>query len=116
MPMEALAQNNRSFVTAASIMLVVAAAIVALGVILFPLNAYDNPNAGPIPGLLYSPGGNILVIAMFGLLAANIGVFLNTVTRLERERAEILEQSAATVSAHQIEQPRTPQAIERPER
>lgn len=113
--MEALARNNRSFVTAAIIMLVVAAAIVALGVILFPLSAYDDPNAGAIRGLINSPGGNILVIAMFGLLAANIGVFLNTVTRLERERAQILEESVATVAQRQVEQPRTP-SIERPNR
>lgn len=89
--MNELAQNNRRFLTATVIMLVIALVIVTIGLILFPLTAYDDPNAGPIRGLVNSPGGNALVIGLFGLLAANIGVFLSTVTRLERERTEIIE-------------------------
>lgn len=93
--MEDLARNNRNFVTATVIMLLITGAIVTFGMVLFPLSAYENPNAGLIPGLINTPQGNILVISMFGLIAANVGVFLNRVIQLERERAAILERGAA---------------------
>jgi hypothetical protein len=89
--MEELAQNNRNMVTATVIMLVVTGVIVTFGMLLFPLTAYDNPNAGIIPGLINTPGGNLLAIGLLGLVAANIGVFLNRIIKLERERTAILE-------------------------
>ncbi len=93
--MEDLARNNRNFVTATVIMLLITGAIVTFGMVLFPLSAYVNPNAGLIPGLINTPQGNILVISMFGLIAATIGVFLNRVIQLERERTAILERGSA---------------------
>jgi hypothetical protein len=92
--MEDLAKNNRSFLTATLTMIGFGAAIVIVGMILFPLSLYTNPNAGPIPNLVNTPQGNLLVISLFGLLAADIGVFLNRVIRLERERTAILERGA----------------------
>jgi hypothetical protein len=105
--MEELARNNRSLAIATVIMLTIMLAIIILGMVLFPMSAYDDPNAGPIRGLINSPGGNILVIAMFGVLACNIAYFLNTVIRLERERAAILERATAQAEAPQL--PPTPQ-------
>ena len=90
--MEDLARNNRNFLTATVIMLLVTAAVITLGMVLFPLSAYDNPNAGF--GLINTPQGNLLVISMFGVIAANVGVFLNRIIHLERERTEILERGS----------------------
>jgi hypothetical protein len=112
--MEELARNNRSFLVATIIMLVITGAMITLGMILFPLSDYVDPNAGPIRGLTNSPGGNIIVFAMFGVIAVNIGVFLNTVIRLERERADILERAAATEEAPQLP-PTRAKAIDQPE-
>jgi len=100
--MEDLARNNRNFATATIIMVVVAAVIVAVAMAFFPLTAFDNPNAGLIPSLINTPGGNALVVGFFALLAANIAVYLNTIIRLERERADILERGTSTREAPQI--------------
>jgi hypothetical protein len=104
--MEELARNNRSLAIATVIMLVIMLAIITVGMIYFPMSAYLDPNAGPIHGLVDSPGGNILVIALFGLLACNIAYYLNTVIRLERERAAILERATAQSEAPEL--PPTP--------
>ena len=103
--MEDLARNNRSLLTAMLIMIAVGAVIVGFGMILFPLTLYTDPNAGLIPGLFNKPGANVLVFGLFGLLAADIGVFLNTVIRLERERTAILERSAAQREAPSLPPP-----------
>jgi hypothetical protein len=110
--MNALADNNRRLVTATVIMLVVAAVLVTLGMILFPMDAFSDPSAGP-GSLINTPQGNLIVISLFGLLAINLGVFLNTVTKLERERAQALEDSAATLTSKQVAPPSAPKAIER---
>ena len=99
--MDALARNHRSLIVSTAVMLLIASALITLGMLLFPLSAYGDPNAGLIPGLINSPQGNIIVIAMFGVLAVNIGAFLTTVTRLERERSTILTQdSEAATTQH----------------
>jgi hypothetical protein len=102
--MDELERNHRNLIVATIIMLLVTGALIALGVILFPLTAYDDPNAGVIRGLINTPQGNLLVISMFGVLAANIGVYLSTVTRLERERNSLLARNAST-------QAQTPESI-----
>ncbi|SRR5579883_2847824 len=100
--MEDLARNNRSFTISTIIMLVVAAIIVGVAMLFFPLTAYDDPNAGIIPGLINTPAGNALVVGFFALLAGNIAFYLNTIIRLERERADILERATATREAPQL--------------
>jgi len=103
--MEDLAKNNRSFLVATLAMVGVGAVIVIIGMILFPLTLYTNPNAGPIPGLVNTPKGNLLVISLFGLFAADIGVFLNRVIRLERERTAILERGSNRENAKPLSPP-----------
>jgi uncharacterized Tic20 family protein len=97
--MDELAQNHRNFVTSTVIMLVVSAVIITAGMILFPLTAYDDPNAGLIRGLINSPAGNAIVLGLFAVLAVNVGVFLNRVVQLEKERAAILEKSSSKADA-----------------
>jgi hypothetical protein len=101
--MEALERNSRSLIVATAIMLLVLAALITLGMLLFPLSAYGDPNAGLIRGLINTPRGNIIIIAMFGVLAINIGTFLSTVTRLERERSTILASNAEAASTQRPE-------------
>jgi|GEM_PF-3161270 len=93
--MDALERNHNSMLVATGLMLLVTAALITFGLVLFPISAYSNPSAGLIPGLINTPKGNILVIAMFGVLATNVAVFLNNVTRLERERNTLLAHTAA---------------------
>ena len=115
--MEALERNHRSFIVATAIMLLVTAALITVGMLLFPLSAYDDPNAGLIRGLINTPRGNIIVIAMFGVLAVNIAAFLTTITRLERERTTILaenSQAASTQHPNVVEGLKASGAIESP--
>lgn len=97
--MNDLEHNHRSFLVATGIMLVVAAAVVTMGMLLFPLALYVDPNAGLIPGLFNTPSGNVLIFAMLGVLAVNMVVYLNRVTSLERERNAILEYAAQEAPA-----------------
>ncbi len=99
--MEELEQNHRSLAVATIVLAVALGALITFMMILFPLTAYDNPNAGLIPGLVNSPQGNILTIAFMGLVAAIIGTYLNTATRLERERNAILARSAEAAARKQ---------------
>jgi hypothetical protein len=103
--MEDLAKNNRSFLLATLWMVGVGAVIVIVGMVLFPLSLYTDPSAGPIPKLVNTPQGNLLVIALFGLLAADIGVFLNRVIQLERERTNILERGSNRENASELPPP-----------
>lgn len=56
-------------------------------------------NPGLIRGLINTPPGNAVVLGLFVVLAVNIGVFLNRVIQLEKERAAILEKSASKADA-----------------
>jgi hypothetical protein len=100
--MEDLAKNNRDFLIATLIMVGVGAAIVIVAMLFFPLTLYTDPNAGLAPKLVNTPQGNLLVIALFGLFAADIGVFLNRVIRLERERTAILERGSNRENAKSL--------------
>ncbi len=103
--MEDLAKNNRSFLIATLVMVGVGALIVFVGTLFFPLTLYTDPNAGIAPKLVNTPQGNLLVIALFGLFAADIGVFLNRVIRLERERTAILERGSNRENATPLPPP-----------
>ncbi len=102
--MDALEQNNRSFMQTTIIMIVIAGILIMAGVILFPLSLYDNPNSSlfGLPVLFDTPQGNLVIFALFGLLAANMAVFLARITRLEQQRNAILAQSANAAHSAQI--------------
>jgi hypothetical protein len=110
--MEDLERNNRQIIISTIQMLVITGGIIILGMILYPYSAYDDPSAGlqlgglNLRGLINTPQGNILVIAMFGVIAVNIAAFLVRVTALERERNTILVRNAA------IRSQQNPQVIE----
>jgi hypothetical protein len=110
--MEDLERNNRQIIIATVQMLVITGVIIAIGMILYPYSAYDDPSAGlqlgglNLRGLINTPQGNILVISMFGVIAVNIAAFLVRVTSLERERNTILARNTAARSKQ------NPQVIE----
>lgn len=90
--MNALDRNHRDFLMAFAVMLVITLAVISFGMIFYPYSAFVDPNAGLIPGLINSPQGNIMVFAMFGVLAVNMAVFFTRITQLERERTALLAQ------------------------
>jgi hypothetical protein len=114
--MDALERNHRSMIVATVVMIVITVAFLTLGMLLFPLSAYDDPSAGLIRGLINTPRGNIIIIAMFGVLAVNIGVFFNTITRLERERNALLSQNAqVSTPPPQVEGEKSARAVAPPQ-
>ncbi len=92
--MDALDSNNRSFASATIMMIVVAAALITVGILAFPLTAYDDPRAGTFGSLINTRAGNIVIFALFGALAVNMAVFLARVTSLEQERNALLARTA----------------------
>jgi len=88
--MDDLEKNNRKLLTSFAIMLAILAVLITIGELLFPEHAFVDPNAGLIRGLINTPSGNIIAICLIGLVAGNIGFFLNTLTAIERERVMIL--------------------------
>ena len=89
--MDPLEQNNRDFTLATATMLVVTGLVILAGVILFPQAAFDDPSTTylGLPVLLGTRAGSIIVFLLFGLLAANMAVFLSRVTRLEQVRSKL---------------------------
>jgi len=113
--MDALERNHRSMIMATVIMIAITVAFLILGMLLFPLSAYDDPSAGLIRGLINTPRGNIIIIAMFGVLAVNVGVFFNTITRLERERNALLSENVqVSTPPPQVEGEKSARAINPP--
>ncbi len=112
--MNAIDRNHRDFIMVFTVMLVITLAVIAFGMIFYPYSAFIDPNSGPISGLIDSPQGNIMVFAMFGVLAVNMAVFFTRITQLERERADLLAQQPAQQRSGEVRGPSTSGSIDAP--